>query len=245
MYTREEILDKMKRSIKENGGKALGKRRFSDKSGIPIYEIEGKFWAKYSDLVSEAGASPNEPYRKYPEGFLEEKVVLLIRGGSIPNDKFPTLNELRVVHTHNPDFPFRAIKRRWSHFVSDLVRYCEKNPGHDDILEICRPKFEKLGEGEKDDDSNNSSSNVGIVYLYKRGKYYKVGHTKDPVRRGREIRLETPDTLRLIYSFKTDDPSGLEDYWKKRFKDRRWKETEFFSLNSQDIKAFKRWKKLY
>lgn len=152
---------------------------------------------------------------------------------------------LRIEQTDNPDFPYRAIKRRGSHFVRDLVRYCEKNPGHDDILQICQPILEKLDEKEKNDVSNNSSSSVGIVYLYKRGKYYKIGHTKDPVRRGKEIRLETPDTLRLVHSFKTDDPSGLEDYWKKRFKDKRWKETEFFSLNSNDIIAFKRWKKLY
>ena len=240
MHTREEILDSMKRSIKENGSKALGKKRFSDKYEIPIYEIDG-FWPKYSDLVIEAGGIPNEPYTKYPEGFLEEKVVPLIR----EYGRFPTLNELRVVHTYNPDFPFRAIKRRWQHFVRDVVRYCEKNPGYDDILKICQPKLEKLDEEEKNDVANNSSLSVGQVYLYKSGRYYKIGHSKDPVRRGKEIKLELPEPLKLIHSFKTDDPIGVEGYWHKRFDDKRSKGTEFFRINSQDIKAFKRWKKLY
>ncbi len=152
---------------------------------------------------------------------------------------------MRIEQIGNPDFPYNAIKKRGRDFIRDLVRYCEKNPGHDDILEICQPILERLDEKEKDDVTNNSSSSVGTVYLYKHGKYYKIGHSNDPVRRGKEIRLESPETLKLIHSFKTDDPSGVEAYWKKRFENKRWKETETFSLNSQDIKAFKRWKKLY
>ena len=86
---------------------------------------------------------------------------------------------------------------------------------------IVRPKLEKFGEKEKDDVTDNSSSSVGEVYLYKRGKYYKIGHSKDPVRRGKEMRLELPEPLKLIHSFKTDDPSGVEAYWHKRFENKR------------------------
>jgi hypothetical protein len=248
MHTREEILDSMKRCIKENDGKALGKTRFSKKYKIPIYEIE-KFWSKTSDLVIEAGGTPNELYRKYPEGFLEEKVILWIRGGSIPNDKFPTLGELQVVHTHNPDFPFRAIKRRWSHFVRDLVRYCEKNPGHDDILKICQPILEKLDEKEKDNLTDNSSSMAGVVYLCKYGKHHKIGYTNDMVRRDGALRLVLPEIPKYIHEIVTDDPSGVEAYWKNRWKDKAYKKgnrlTDTFNLEPQDIKAFKRWKEIY
>jgi len=240
MYTKEEILNEMKRTAEENGGKPLGRQRFSDETGIGSYDW-GQYWAKYGDLVIEAGLTPNLPWTKYPKGVLEEKMVLLIR----KLGKLPTLNEMRVEQTNNPDFPYRAIKRRKLNFVRDLVRYCEKKPGHDDILEICQPILEKLDEKEKDDVTNKSSSSVGEVYLYKRGKYYKLGRSTDPVRRGKEIKLESPEPLILIHSFKTDDPSGVEAYWKNKFKDKRYKKTEFFILNSQDIKAFKRWKKIY
>lgn len=240
MYTKEEILNEIKRTAKENGGKPLGEKRLLDETGIRSWDW-GRYWPKYADAVIEAGFTPNLPWTKYPEGVLEEKMVLVIR----KLGRYPTINEMRIEQVGNPDFPYNAIKKRKWEFVRDLVRYCAKKPGHDDILEICQPILEKLDEKEKDDVTNNSSSSVGQVYLYKRGKHYKIGHSKDPVRRGKEIGLESPDILRLIHSFKTDDPSGVEAYWHKRFENKRWKETEFFSLNSQDIKAFKRWKKLY
>jgi hypothetical protein len=106
-------------------------------------------------------------------------------------------------------------------------------------------KLEKFNEKEKDDVTDNSSSSVGQVYLCKRGKYYKIGYSKDPVRRRGEIGLQSPEELKWIYSFETDDLRGVEAYWHKRFENKRFKKTEFFNLNSQDIKVFKRWKKIF
>jgi len=181
------------------------------------------------------------PWTKYPEGVLEEKMVLLIR----KLGRYPTINQMRIEQTDNPDFPYHGIKKRKLKFVRDLICYCEKKPGFDDILKICQAKLEKFDEKEKDDVTDNSSSSVGEVYLYKRCRNYKLGRSKDPVRRSKEIRLESPEGLTLIHSIKTDDPNGVEAYWHKRFENKRWKKTEFFSLNSQDTKAFKRWKKIF
>jgi hypothetical protein len=242
MYTKEEMLNEMKRTAKENGGKPLGETRFFNKTGIRSWDW-GRHWPKYADFVIEAGCTPNLPWTKYPEGVLEEKMVRFIQEKE--KIKYPTVSEMRIEHLRNPDFPYTAIKKRGRDFIRNLVRYCEKKPGHDDILKICLPILEKLDEKEEDLVTDNSSSSVGQVYLYKRGKYYKLGHSNDPVRRGKEIRLESPETLRLIHSFETDDPNGVEAYWHKRFENKRLKETEFFSLSSEDIKAFKRWKNLY
>lgn len=240
MYTKEEILDEIKRTAKENCGKPLGQKRFLDETGIRNWDW-GRYWPRYADAVTEAGFAPNLPWTKYPEGVLEKKMILLIR----KLGKYPVITEMRIENINNPDFPYNAIKGRSRAFIKDLLRYCEKTPGHDDILKICQPVLDKFDDQEKDDLTSNLTSSVGEVYLYKRGKYYKIGRSKDPVRRGQEIRIESPEPLRLIHSFKTDDPSGVEAYWHNRFENKRHKETEFFSLNSQDIKAFKRWKKLY
>jgi len=48
----------------------------------------------------------------------------------------------------------------------------------------------------------------------------------------------------MIHSIKTDDPSGVETYWHKRFDTKRLN-GEWFDLNSADIKAFKRWQRIF
>jgi hypothetical protein len=81
------------------------------------------------------------------------------------------------------------------------------------------------------------------VYLFKSGRYYKIGKTNDTVRRGKEIRVQLPERTDLIHAIKTDDPSGVEAYWHKRFESKR-KQGEWFDLRPSDIKAFKRWRKI-
>ena len=56
-----------------------------------------------------------------------------------------------------------------------------------------------------------------------------------------EVRL--PENLDLIHEIKTDDPSGIEAYWHKRFEAKRMN-GEWFDLSSADIKAFKRWRRI-
>ena len=112
--------------------------------------------------------------------------------------------------------------------------------GYDDIIKICQPIIESTDEEEK---TENESVAIGEVYLFKSGRYYKIGKTNDTVRRGREIKIQLPERVNLIHSIKTDDPGGIEAYWHRRF-DSKLMQGEWFDLNSSDIKAFKRWRKI-
>ena len=85
----------------------------------------------------------------------------------------------------------------------------------------------------------------GFVYLAEghRGEY-KIGRTNLVDRRLGELGAMSAVEYRLIHEIKTDDPSGVESYWHRRFADKRMR-GEWFKLTAADVRAFKRWKRLY
>ena len=103
--------------------------------------------------------------------------------------------------------------------------------------------FLKNSTDENGRDEDNDASESGEVYLFKSGRYYKIGKTIDTVRRGNELRIQLAEKIDLIHSIKTDDPSGIESYWHRRFDSKRMN-GEWFDLNSSDVKAFKQWKRI-
>jgi len=241
MLTKEQILVEIKRTARENDNKPLGATLFARETGIKQYDWM-KFWPRFSDALKDAGFSPNRPALEkiYTEEFLLEKIIGIIR----KLNKFPTYSELFVEKNKNPDLPFRAIKKRLgttNEIILKLLEYSqEKN--YQDIIKICVPLVQnKIESGSLID---KYAENLGEVYLFKSGKYYKIGKTNDTVRRGNELKIQLPENLNLIHSIKTDDPSGVEAYWHKRFDQKRMN-GEWFDLNFSDIKAFKRWRKIY
>jgi hypothetical protein len=77
----------------------------------------------------------------------------------------------------------------------------------------------------------------------KSGKHYKIGHTNSVGRRGREFAIKIPVPPTTIHSIETDDPTGVEAYWHKRFAEKRG-EGEWFALSPEDVKIFKRWRRI-
>jgi hypothetical protein len=236
--TKQDILEAIRRTTKENGGKPLGVDRFEKETGINPYDW-GKYWARFGDAQKEAGFSPNQLQGAYDNNFLFEKIIGLAR----KIGRFPTYREIEVERSSDAELPNKGVFYRFGAkegFVSKIMEYCRGKSGYEDIVELCESVLEKPNKKENDNGNNIS---MGEVYLLKSGRYYKVGKTNDTVRRGNEIRIQLPEKMNLIHSIRTDDPSGVEAYWHRRFEAKRM-QGEWFDLNSADIKAFKRWKRI-
>ncbi|HVU06524.1 MAG TPA: GIY-YIG nuclease family protein [Candidatus Paceibacterota bacterium] len=241
MITKEKVLEEIKRTAKENGGVPLGTSRFEKETGIKPHEW-GKYWARIGDAQKEAGLSPNQRQGAYEDAFIFDQIIKLIR----KLGKFPTVREFILEKNNNPEFPSAggALKRLGGQeqIASKIIEYCKDKEGHEDIVELCTAIVGDSKNSESEE-TDGEQVIIGSVYLFKHGKYYKIGKSNDTVRRGNELRIQLPENLDLIHEIKTDDPSGIEAYWHKRFGLKRMN-GEWFDLNSSDVKAFKRWKRI-
>lgn len=238
MRTKQDIIEAIRRAAKENGGKPLGVDRFEKEIGINRYDW-GRYWARFGDAQKEAGFEPNQLQGAHVDEFLIEKIISLAR----KLGKFPTYGEIEVERRNDGELPtIKAFRRLGTkeQLAEKVIEYCKNKSGYDDIIELSKSV---LGKSNKKENGDGANSRIGEVYLFKSGRYYKIGKTNDTVRRGNELRIQLPEKIDLIHSIKTDDPSGVEAYWHRRFKVKRM-QGEWFDLNSIDIKAFKCWRRI-
>lgn len=242
MISKEDIIKEIKRTAAENGGFPLGTYRFENEIGIHPHEWE-KYWARFGDAQKEAGFTANQPTEAYDDEFLFQKLIGVIQ----KLGRFPTTREIGI-EKNNSDLEMPSLKafRRLGNrqqLIEKLIEYCKSKNENNDIITLCLPL---LNEPHKKlvFDGNQINEQVGEVYLFKSGKYYKIGMSRDTVRRGRELSIKLPEKSNMIHLIKTDDPSGVESYWHKRFESKQMN-GEWFDLTSSDIKAFKRWKRIY
>ncbi len=240
MFTKQKILEEIKRTASENGGTALGTARFESETGIKPYHWE-KFWARFGDAVKETGLVPNQMVSGYADGFVFEKLIGLTR----KLGKFPTSKEIAVEKNNDSEFPSVSVFRRLGskrQLAKKVFEYCQDKDGCDDVATLCSVVLKESNDKNAFSDARGRDM-VGEVYLFKSGRYFKVGKTNDIVRRGTEIRIQLPERMTLIHSIKTDDPSGVEAYWHRRFESKRMN-GEWFDLNSSDVQAFKSWRRI-
>ncbi len=239
--TKQQIIKEICRTAEENNGVPLGIGRFEKETSINSWQW-GQFWARFSTAQKEAGLTPNQLQTAHDETFLIEKLVELIR----KLKKLPTLREMVVARNSDPELPSKGSFQRLGtqrQLAKKVVKFCENKEGYNDVIKFCQP-FLNLATKKTRSDESNGNQLMGEVYLLKSGRYYKIGKTNDIVRRGKELKIQLPEKCTLIHSIITDDPSGIETYWHKRFASKRM-QVEWFDLNSSEIKAFKRWKKIF
>jgi len=232
------IIDEIIRTAMENNGKPLGRDKFASETGIKESDWFPKYWTRWGDAVREAGFAPNKPQSAYDENLLIEHVISLIR----EIKKFPTAADFKFKAYHTNGFPWdRAFRRLGSKpaMAQKILNYCKDKSEYQDIIEICQKEIQNSSGKECAPDTEKADLQFGYVYLMKSGGYYKIGKSDYVEKRNYEIGIKLPEELTVIHKIKTDDPSGIEAYWHKRFENKRVR-GEWFDLSSSDVNVFKR-----
>jgi hypothetical protein len=233
---KQQFLDEIKRIAKKHGRVP----------GVILFEKENKYeykqkhwygiyWDRWSDAQKEAGFEPNPFGVSIPEDELIEKYIALIQ----KLGHFPIRVEIRREKRSNPDFPstttFEKSLGKKKEIAERILEYCRQHDGFEDVISLCRDIVGTRGDTKIEDDQVVK----GYVYLLKLGRrHYKIGKTKSLARREYELRIGLPEKPRMVHRIATDDPSGIETYWHKRFRKKRG-ESEWFELDENDIRAFK------
>ena len=199
--SKEHILDEIRRYASEHDGATPGKGRFETATGIKEADWMGRYWAKWSDAVGEAGLQPNVLNPAYSEEHLFRHLAEVVRDLG----RFPTRSELKLRRTNDSDFPSYNVFTRFGDrraVIARLVQFCTTEPGYKDVGHICAPLLtQKTDEG----DTQSRDSTIGYVYMIKSDKHYKIGKTNDIGRRSYEIGLQMPERSQLVHTIKTDD----------------------------------------
>lgn len=229
---RDHIVSEIRRLTKANGGQPPGEILFTRETGIGPHHWRGKFWARWSDALVEAGLSPNQWTTRRDS----ESILVGIVGAVRHYRRLPTNAELELYRAIDPNVPSaQAVRRHFTGKTGLLAALTERaatDSNCADIAVLLPPVPAKKPTSLRE-------SPDGFVYLFQSGEFYKIGQSKDLERRVKEVRVALPSKLEIIHSIRTDDPSGIEAYWHRRFAEKR-ANGEWFRLSSADILAFKK-----
>jgi hypothetical protein len=241
---KEHILREIQRSAKANGGVPFGEARFATETGITRRDWYGTYWARWGDAVREAGFEPNLfTAATAADVILEQYAKFAAHLGRLPTDA-----ELRMKRKADASFPSCPTIAKLGTKV-ELVRqlhvFCQSRPTLGAVIGLCE---QYLADTPTTADSDEAAAGAafGFVYLLRHGnrREYKIGRTNNPLRREGELGIQLPEKCQPMHYIKTDDPAGVEAYWHTRFASKR-KEGEWFALTAQDVRAFRRWRRIY
>ncbi len=231
------ILREIQRTTAANGGAPLGWKRFYSETGIRQADWLGKYWARWSEALSEAGFAPNRLNEAYDKAELLDKLA----GLALELGRLPTSNDM-ILRAHNdPQFPsqkpFRRVGSR-AKLVAQLAEHCRAKKGFEEVVRWCE-EYTPRGHDREEESEAVGKVEIGRVYLAKSGRFYKIGKTNSAGRREYELGIQLPERVTTIHVIRTDDPDGIEAYWHERFEAKR-KNGEWFELEAGDVAAFKR-----
>jgi Meiotically up-regulated gene 113 len=236
---KSHIIAEIQRTAEGNGGVPLGFARFEDVTGIRFADWFGIYWARWGDAVREAGFEPNQLQSAYKREELLQKYAELAK----ELRRLPVRGDLSLRRRADPEFPscktFERIRPK-AEFIRQLADYCRSREGLEDVCRWCEG-YAASEDRETRGELPKHEGTIGYVYLFKSGRFYKIGKSNSAGRREYELAIQLPERVDTIHVIRTDDPSGIEDYWHRRFAAKR-KNGEWFDLEAADVAAFKRHK---
>ncbi len=205
---------------------------FERETGIRMAEWYGVHWPRWGDALIEAGYEPNTKQGKLSsENVLRHYAEAVRHFGRIPAEI-----DIRMYSRKRKEFPSHTTFA--NHFgnkaglVAALTEWVQQHAEFEDLIELMPEPVAAQNE-------SHIARGEGFVYLLKSGDHCKVGRSDDIVRRVKQITVSLPEQVELVHVIRTDDPSGIEAYWHRRFAERRAK-GEWFRLTTADVRAFKR-----
>jgi hypothetical protein len=242
--TKSEIIAEIQRTARENNGLPLGSSRFEQATGIRRYDWFGIYWPRWSDAVREAGFKANQLQSAYEKGDLLLKYAELAK----ELNRIPARGDLGVKRRNDSTFPswntFERLGKK-AEMIRELAEFCRSRNGFEDVASLC-DAYSAADQEVADAEGLGAQESVGYVYLIRHGsrREYKIGRTNNSLRREGEVAIELPELISPIHVIQTDDPAGVESYWHRRFAEKRLN-GEWFALSVDDVRAFKRWRRIF
>lgn len=237
------ILSEIKRLAGKNGGVPPGRGSFERATGIKQSDWYPQIWLRWSEAQAEAGYKPTQLQTRIDDETVIQNYISLTR--ELKLNRPLVTGEIRRKSRTDKSFPSHTVFNRFGGkqgLIQAVAAYCQDKSECGDISRILA-ESDALRKPSKVDDIRSTKVIVGFVYLMKSGRHYKIGRTSSVARRGGELTMKIPVPPKTIHSIETDDPVGVEAYWHKRFANKRG-EGEWFELSSEDVSAFKRWKRI-
>lgn len=233
---KQAIIAEIKKIAAANAGRPPGEKLFCSETGVRQHEWRGRYWARWGDAIRDAGFEPNKWVEAFPESLLIEKYVELARDLG----RLPTISEIQLRARADDTFPsvspFTRIGR--PALLEKAKAFCASRAGYDAVLEMCEAALSS-GVNLRRQAAGKTNGEEGFVYLFRFGRFYKIGRSVSVGQRQRQLQIQLPEKLKTVHAIRTDDPIGIEAYWHKRFENKR-KNGEWFDLSAQDVSAFKR-----
>jgi hypothetical protein len=182
---KQQMLNEIRRTAAQNGGVALEEHAFYQATGIMKHEWFPKLWPRFSAAVKDAGLVPQEfrMEKDYNDDELLEKYAKLAQ----KLKSLPTNIDIRHQKASGADVPgAKTYETRFGtklKLVAQLADYCVTRVQFTDVYDLCANYLRKAGNDSSDEVVPQGE--LGFVYLFRMGKYCKIGSTSDLLRRGR------------------------------------------------------------